>query len=267
MSNGPRPSVLVGLAFLASACGSGWKDLPTPPRAPVSRVTHAALAPDRPYALPAIPPAPAAPAPPPWPRGEGRTLDTTPVPVLLARVRDRNVQEARKWAVEETWSSLGGSGFRRVELTRDGPKYFVFEATGSRSDRRFHGSVEVMRRGRIAAERVDRLVVRIATLGRQPEDGPVAKAAERCVTRTCGSSRLAVSATTVGGAVVTYTNDLGPCGTWSREGLTMNLEAPGAQEAAADLLALTVDAARATNAPAEVSFVDDLAQADVLPTK
>lgn len=183
-------------------------------------------------------------------------------------VRERSVQEARKWVVEETWSGLGGSGFRRVELTRDGPKHFVFEATGSRSDRGFRGSAEVMRRGRIAAERVDRLVVRIAALGRQPEDGPVAKGAQRCVTRTCGSSRrLAVSATTVGGAVVTYANDLGPCDTWSRDGLSMNLEVPGAQEAAADLLALTVDAARATNAPEEVSFVDATTQAGSPPTK
>ena len=259
---------LVGLVLLLPACSEGWKNLPVPPRAPPPHVTHAALAPERPYALPDLPPTPPH---PPWPRGAPIVIDVSPLPKLP--VRDRTVRDAETVAIEETWSSLGGSGTRRVTLRRDGGRGVAFEATGRRSDREYRGWSEVLRRGRIADDRLERLVVRLAALGHErPADaGPTAVPPRGCTRPTCAEGRLTVSATTRGGRTAAYTNALDPCSPeWRHDGVTMDLDVPGVADAARELLALTVDAANATNATngaRDITFTEDDAFEGAPPTK
>ena len=185
-------------------------------------------------------------------------------------VHDRTVREARKLEIEETWHGLGGSGSRRVTLTRDGAGGLAFEAMGTQHGRGYKGTMEILRRGRIAEERVERLVVRVAALSGHKKEGsgPTATPATSCQRPICGSGSLTVVATTRGGEGAAYTNDLNPCDLhWRHQGRAMDIDVPGVREAALEILALTVDAAKATYGSAGVSFTEESTRQGDPPTK
>lgn len=247
-SIGPACLVLVALMALCS-CASGWKTLPVAPPPPRSPTVASALVPDKPYVLPELPPVERRP-PAEWPKGGEIVLDTSPAPVLP--VRDPRVRAAKGVTIRSNASGIGGSSEVRVTFTRESESAYAFEAEGSLTDRAHSGAATVSRHGRIARDRVDRLLVRLAALGRS-EAGPVASEA-KCAPRACSYSNLSVTAGANESSAVTYTRSSGACASWSRDGATLDLDVPGVTEAAVELLDLTVMAAHPSNVPSVVTF-------------
>lgn len=140
-----------------------------------------------------------------------------------------------------------------MTFTRESESAYAFEAEGSLTDRAHSGAATVSRHGRIARDRVDRLLVRLAALGRSEAKGPVASEA-KCAPRACSYSNLSVTAGANESSAVTYTRSSGACASWSRDGATLDLDVPGVTEAAVELLDLTVMAAHPSNVPSVVNF-------------
>ena len=244
------PLRFMALVALCS-CASGWKTLPVSPPPPEAPTVASALVPDKPYVLPDLPPAERLPAAE-WPKGGELVIDTSPVPVLP--VRDPRVRAARSFTIRSSASGIGGSSEIRVTFTRESERAYAFEAEGSRTDRAHSGVATVSRRGRIPRERVDRLLVRLAALGRSEAQGPVASEA-KCAPRACTYERLSVTVGANDTSAVTYTRSPSSCAsTWARDGATLDLDVPGVTEAAVELLDLTVMAAHPNNAPGVVAF-------------
>lgn len=246
------PPCFVALIALLPACASGWKTLPVSPPPPKSPTVASALVPDKPYVLPDLPPIERRPAAE-WPKGGELLLDTSPVPALP--VRDSRARAAQTFTIRSSSSGLGGSSEIRVTFARESESAYAFEAEGSRTDRAHSGAATVSRRGRIARDRVDRLLVRLAALGRSESQGPIASEA-KCAPRACSYDHLSV---TVGSKSTgaTYTRSPGSCApSWTRDGATLDLDVPGVTEAAVELLDLTVMAAHPTNVPSVVTFAE-----------
>lgn len=244
--------VLVARIALLPSCASGWKPLPVASPPSTAPTVASSLVPDKPYVLPELPPAePRSPAA--WPEGGELVLDTSPVPILP--VRDARVRAAKLVTIRSSAAGIGGSSERRVTFTRESEGDYAFVAEGSRTDRARSGAATVSRRGRIARERVDRLLVRLAALGRSRAAGPIASAA-KCAPRACSYSSLSVTAGANESSSVTYTRSSGACASWTRDGATLDLDVPGVAEAAVELLDLTVMAAHPSNASSVVTFAE-----------
>ncbi len=246
------PPCLVALIALLPSCASGWKTLPVAPPPPKAPTVASALVPDKPYVLPELPPVePRALAE--WPKGGEIVLDTTPVPALP--VRDPHVRAAKSFTIRSSAAGIGGSSEVRVTFTRESEHAYAFEAEGSRTDRAHSGAATVSRHGRIARDRVDRLLIRLAALGRSDARGPIASEA-KCVPRACSYGHLTVTSGPSGSPAATYTRSSGACASWTRDGATLDLDVPGVLEAAVELLELTVMAAQASNVPSVVTFAE-----------